>query len=277
VEKWIRQAGNPEATKITDTANWYKGRINGQDVFVIYSDKPTILYERKGTKGKAELDILLKQLEEIENGRSIVEVSNDINTLLSGDWLQEKHNLANNNAGLGGRGSNTGYATVLQGKSSKFIGSQAFRNVVKNILEIQETTKASIEEGLNGSKSYSLKESKVNVGYNGDTSRSLYANEVIFSSRYNEITQSQSIRELYDSAKKGNAESAYNLLSHLLGEDDINKVKGLGDDVHLLPVVGAEGTSTNVLPKIIAKHICEETGQNVFNGIYKENSSNSRE
>lgn len=138
VEKWIRQAGNPEATRITDTANWYKGRINGEDLFVIYSDKSTILYERKGVESKAELDILLKQLEEIENGRSIVEVSDDINTLLSGDWVQEKHNLANNNAGLGGRGSNTGYATILQRKPSKFIGSQAFRNVVKNILKIQE-------------------------------------------------------------------------------------------------------------------------------------------
>ena len=158
VEKWIRRAGNPEYTRITDTTNWYKGRLNGETVFAIYSDKPTILYERRGTEGKAELDILLEQVEEIENGRSIVEVSENINTLLSGDWLQEKHNLANNNAGLGGRGSNTGYATVLQGKSSKFIGSQAFRNVVKNILDIQEEAEASIEKGLNRNKDYSLKE-----------------------------------------------------------------------------------------------------------------------
>ena len=157
VEKWIRRAGNPEYTRITDTTNWYKGRLNGETVFAIYSDKPTILYERRGTEGKAELDILLEQVEEIENGRSIVEVSENINTLLSGDWLQEKHNLANNNAGLGGRGSNTGYATVLQGESSKFIGSQAFRNVVKNILDIQEARESSIEEGLNGSKDHSLK------------------------------------------------------------------------------------------------------------------------
>ena len=157
VEKWLLRRGNPEYTKITDTANWYKGRINGKDLFVIYSDKTTILYERKGVEGKAELDILLKQLEEIENGRSIVEVSDDINTLLSGDWLQEKRNLANNNAGLGGRGSNTGYASVLQGESSKFIGSQAFRSVVKNILDIQEEAEASIEKGLNGNKDYSLK------------------------------------------------------------------------------------------------------------------------
>jgi len=138
----LRRAGSPETTKITDTANWYKGRLEGDDLFVIYSsvytNDPTILYERRGKEARAELDILLKQLEEIENGGSIVEVSKDINTLLSGDWLQEKHNLANNNVGLGGRGSNTGYASVLQGKSSKFIGSQAFRKVIRNIFEIQE-------------------------------------------------------------------------------------------------------------------------------------------
>ena len=155
VEKWIHQAGNPETTRITDTANWYKGRINGEDLFVIYSDKSTVLYERKGREARAELDILLEQLEEIENGRSIVEVSEDINTLLSGDWLQEKHNLANNNAGLGGRGSNSGYASVLQGKSSKFIGSQAFRNVVKNLFDIQEKA-----DELNRSKSHSLKDTE---------------------------------------------------------------------------------------------------------------------
>ena len=101
--------------------------------------------------------------------------------------------------------------------------------------------------------------------------------EVIFSSRYKAIIQSQSIRRLYDSAKKGDAESAYNLLSQLLGEDDINRIRSLGNDMHLLPVVGAEGTSTNVLPQIIAKHISEEIKQNIFEGIYKENLSNSRE
>ena len=152
----LRGAGSPETTRITNTANWYKGRLDGEDLFVIYSsvytNNPTILYERKGVNGRAELDILLNQLEEIENGRSIVEVSKDINTLLGGDWLQEKHNLANNNAGLGGGGSNTGYASVLQRKSSKFIGSQAFRNVVKNLFDIQER-----DRRLNESASSSLK------------------------------------------------------------------------------------------------------------------------
>ncbi len=267
VEKWIRQAGNPETTRITDTANWYKGRINGEDLFVIYSDKSTILYERKGVEAKLELDILLEHLEEIENGRSIVDLSKDINTLLGGDWMQTKHNLANNNAGLGRRGSNTGYASVLQGKPSKFIGSQAFRNVVKNILSIQEERDGELNEG----KSYSLKNST-----SENISHSLYTDEVIFSSRYNAIFQSQSVRELYDNAKKGNVESAYELISQLLTENDINKIKSFGDDAYLMPVVGAEGTSSNVLPSTIAEYINAETGQTIFDGVRKETSSDSR-
>ena len=137
-------------------------------------------------------------------------------------------------------------------------------------------TKDAVAERNAETKSSKNLEIKINEEYNGSISYSLFANEVIFSSRYNAITQSQTMRELYDGAKKGNADSAYKLLSHLLGEDDISKIKGLGNDVHLLPVVGAEGTSTNVLPQSIAEYISVETEQNIFNGIYKRNSSDSR-
>ena len=119
-------------------------------------------------------------------------------------------------------------------------------------------------------------EIKTNEEYNGNESYSLYDSEVIFSSRYNELTQSQAMQAMYDSAKKGNLKSAYNLISQFLGEEDINKVKDFGDDVYLLPVVGAEGTSTNLLPKAIAEYISGETGQTVFYGIYKQTITNSR-
>ncbi len=124
---------------------------------------------------------------------------------------------------------------------------------------------------LNEGKSYSLKNST-----SENISHSLYTDEVIFSSRYNAISRSQNVTELYDNAKKGNVESAYELISQLLTENDINKIKSFGNDVYLMPIVGLEGTSTNVLPSTIAEHISVETEQNIFNGIYKENSSNSR-
>ena len=147
VEEWIRRAGTPESKKITDTACWYKGRIDGEDLFVIYSTEnsqnPTILYERKGKESKMELDILLQRTEELENGRLI---SQYINTVLSGDWTKEKLNLANNNVRFGRGPGNTGYASVLQGKSSEFIGSKAFRNVIKNLFEIQERARIAKNE-----------------------------------------------------------------------------------------------------------------------------------
>ncbi len=142
VEKWIRKAGNPEETRITDTANWYKGRINGDNLFVIYStediNNPTILYEVKGKNAKAELDTLQRILEVIENGESVVGKQGDIDRLLSGNWVQKKHDMADNYDRLGEGRSDTGYASVLQRESSKFIGSQAFRNVIENLFEIQD-------------------------------------------------------------------------------------------------------------------------------------------
>lgn len=100
------------------------------------------MYEVKGRNAIFELDVLKRALEVLESERSIVEKSRIVDELLVGDWLQEKYNMANNNAGLGGRGSNTGHASVLQGKSPKFIGSRTFRNVVKNLLDIQEERNA---------------------------------------------------------------------------------------------------------------------------------------
>ncbi len=145
VEQWIQKAGAPDSKRITDTACWYKGRINGEDLFVIYStenlNKPTILYEVKGGNANRELDILTRALEVIESERSAIEKSRIIDELLgSNNQVQKKHDMANNNAGSRGRGSNTRYAPVLQGKSPKFIGSPAFREVVKNIFDIQEKT-----------------------------------------------------------------------------------------------------------------------------------------
>lgn len=141
VVKSLRKAGNPEATRITDTANWYKGRIDGKDLFVIYStvyaNEPTILYEVKGVNASRELDILQIILEVIEDGESVIGIQRNIDRLLGGDWVQKKHDMANNNDRPRGRGSNTGYAPILQGKSPEFIGSPAFREVVRNLFEIQ--------------------------------------------------------------------------------------------------------------------------------------------
>lgn len=157
VETWLRQIDNHEPKRIADTdACWYNGRINGDDLFVIYStataSNPTILYERKGEKGKLELDILMRTAEVIESGRSAVEKQRTFNEILSGDWVQEEHNMAHNNDRLGGRNGHTGNASVLQGKSSKFIGSRAFRNVLEDILKKSEQNGR-----VNNVESHSLK------------------------------------------------------------------------------------------------------------------------
>ncbi len=81
---------------------------------------------------------MIRIMEVFDSGENIVRKQGNINEVLVGNWLQKKYGMANNNVGSGERGSNIGYASVLQGESSEFIGSQAFRNVVKNIFDIQE-------------------------------------------------------------------------------------------------------------------------------------------
>ena len=143
VEKWIRQAGNPESTRITDTANWYKGRINGEDLFVIYSDKSTILYEIKGTSANLEHNILLDLLEEEENGKGINGKSSFTQRVSKGSWMQNVNNSQNNLRNLG-NGQNNQNVGVLQSQSQSN-GSRAFWNVIENLFRESEV------------KSYSLK------------------------------------------------------------------------------------------------------------------------
>ena len=85
----------------------------------------------------AELKTLHIMLEVIKNGKSIIGKQRIIDRLLGGDWMSKQHNLANNNAGSGRRGSNSRNAPILQGKPSAFIRNKAFRNIIRNLFEIQ--------------------------------------------------------------------------------------------------------------------------------------------
>ena len=139
VEKWIRQAGNSDDTKITDTANWYKGRINGNDLFVIYSNEdsaPTILYEIQGANAKLEQNILLDLLEVIGNGKSVNGKPNFVSRVSKGSWVQNINNNQNNIGNLGS-GQNNQNVGILQGQSQSN-GSRAFWNVLENLFKGQE-------------------------------------------------------------------------------------------------------------------------------------------
>ena len=124
---------------IVDTANWLMTRVNGKNVFAIYSTEsaadPTLLYESKGGQAEFERDTLLNILEVIENGESIDGKSGIISRLLSGDWVQKKRSLGNSDGTLARERGNRDVA-ILQGKSSPK-PTAAFRNVIKNLLEIQ--------------------------------------------------------------------------------------------------------------------------------------------
>ena len=162
VEKWIGQVVNHDAKRITDTASWYKGRINGDDLFVIYSTEEatsTILYEVKGVQAKVELDILMDVLEEFENGKSANGKSAYVNWVFSGGWMRQGNGIRHNISRLGS-GQNNQNAGVLQSQSQGK-PSEAFENVIRNLFKIQKQR---------GTKSYSLKDQDyLKAVENGDT------------------------------------------------------------------------------------------------------------
>lgn len=140
VEGWLRRAGSPEATRITDTANWYMGRLNGSDLFVIYSTEdtkgPTILYETR-ENAKIEKNILMDILEDEENGKSANRESSFTERLFEGDWDSYVGNSQNNIQRVG-TGTNGQDAGVLP-RQPKCNASRAFWNVLENLFEIQES------------------------------------------------------------------------------------------------------------------------------------------
>ena len=148
---------------ITDEANWLFTDIGGKDVFAIYSTDdykdPTLLYESKGKKAEQERNILLNVLEETKNGVGVDRQSATINEVSGGSWMQKVNGVKNSIGGMYTRNGSSGNVAVLQGKSSTY-GSPAFRNVIKNLVEISSRGQRGrgVRDGeLSETKSYSLK------------------------------------------------------------------------------------------------------------------------
>ena len=140
VLKWLDDAGTLEAKRITDTTYWYKGRIDREDLFVIYSVEDstgkTILYEVKGENAKLELDILTDFLEGEENGESINGEPSFTQRVSEGNWLFYGDYSQSNLRHLG-RGQYNQNAGILSRQSQRN-GSRAFRNVVENLFAEQQ-------------------------------------------------------------------------------------------------------------------------------------------
>ena len=124
---------------ITDTANWYKTRINGVEYFVIYSteeSKPTVLYAAKDKRAEREREYLLDWIEVRKNAQNNDRKSSTVSRVSTDSWLRYGGSVQDN-IGLMGSESNIGNASVLQRKSKRY-SSRAFEDVVGNIFEISD-------------------------------------------------------------------------------------------------------------------------------------------
>ncbi|MBQ2942616.1 MAG: hypothetical protein IJD97_10345 [Clostridia bacterium] len=130
---------NRNVNSITSNANWLLTRIDGMSVFAIYSavytKKSTLMYESKGKLALLERDLLLDYMEVKENAKSDVAESIQFDKIFNDDGLQRPDGVRHNNDELAvGKGSN-GDDRVLQSKSPEFNGTEAFRNVLRDIIE----------------------------------------------------------------------------------------------------------------------------------------------
>lgn len=144
IEEWVQRAGKPPANRIVKNSYWYKGRFEGEELFVIYStENPkgyVISHLSIGEDADIELNSLLEFLEEIKNGKTSRSVGGKkaSDTISGGDWMQNQHDLENNDDGLRGRNSGAENASVYQRASSKLVGSTNFKNVVRDLFEREE-------------------------------------------------------------------------------------------------------------------------------------------
>ncbi len=215
LEDWIRQVENHEPKRIADTVGcWYKGRIDGEALFAIYStetpEHPTILYERKGDDGSFELDILIDLLEDEEDGKGINGKPSFAQRVSQGSWLQNVNSSQNNLRNLGGGRHNQNVGVLP--RQSQRNGSRAFRNVLENLFRESEE------------KSYSLKriDGQKNTAPEGGVDFSLktlgYADKVFDF----EVTQSDINRYIEKAYLNDNEKSYIKFLK--VGRDLINEV-----------------------------------------------------
>lgn len=144
----------------------------------------------------------------------------------------------------------------------------------KSLAKVDNGDSADRLEKLNSDSGVKFSKAKVDNGEDSGYNKSTL-DSVSYEKRYNELSSEE--RSYYDRAKKGDSSSAFKLINALVGTNN----KGVyfakvSKDTFLLPIIGVEGTSDNVLPSYIAEYFGDEYGLRTFDGIYKSNESNSR-
>ena len=97
-----------------------------------------------------------------------------------------------------------------------------------------------------------------------------YAMNEKYAERAGEVLESQA-------GKKGNIESAKEIATKYIKDEYIDKFSKKYQNVVIIPVVGEDTTTTNILPQYIAKYLAEVTGNGYYSDIYKTSRNNFRE
>ena len=99
---------------------------------------------------------------------------------------------------------------------------------------------------------------------------------IVFSGSYRSLTRNKTFKTLFEAAKDGDVVSAKKLAKLFITDNFINKFNSKYKDVTIIPVIGKNDTTNNVIPQYVAKHVAKMTGNNYFDGIHKISKNNHK-
>ena len=100
--------------------------------------------------------------------------------------------------------------------------------------------------------------------------------QIVFAGMFSQMNQNPEFRALYENGKKGDTESAEQLAQKFVTEEYLAEFTKKYKNVTIIPVIGKEGTSTNVLPRYLAQYIAELTGNEFYGQIHKVSKNKIR-
>lgn len=103
----------------------------------------------------------------------------------------------------------------------------------------------------------------------GDAICAIPRQDIVYAGMFAHLNGDPEFKRLYNAAKAGSYEAAEELVGKYISEEYLKTFTSKYQDVYIVPIIGGDGVSKNILPQYIAKYIADATGNVYYNGINK--------
>ncbi len=114
------------------------------------------------------------------------------------------------------------------------------------------------------------------VEYSLSDNENIPAQLLHYTRMYSDAMNDPKIKELYEKAKNGDDEAAFELVNYCFANDFIEDIVERYKGCYFISVNGAQETSLNVMPIVIADVLSQKTGFTIFKGVFKISKNNMR-